>query len=56
MDATRFLAVLELQSAQGGMSGFTRVSMQIIDAVGITQVFTDGFESGDVSQWSRSVP
>ena len=48
-DPTSFLVVLGLQSAQGGMSGFTRVSVQVVDGAGKTRIFTDGFESGDVS-------
>ncbi len=43
-----FVTVLGLQSAQGGMSGI-RASLQVIDFQGRTQIFTDGFESGDLS-------
>ncbi len=47
-EPSTFVTVLGLQSAQGGMSG-VRASLQVIDSLGQTQIFTDGFESGDVS-------
>lgn len=46
-DAVSFLAVVQVQSPG---RGFLRTSLQVIDDAGRTQIFTDGFESGDVSR------
>lgn len=45
-DPIPFLALVQVRSA--GRASI-RVSLQVVDATGHTQIFTDGFESGDTS-------
>jgi hypothetical protein len=46
-----------LQNAQGGLAGgFDGVVMNDICEINLSRLFVDGFESGDTSLWSATVP